>query len=122
MHRLSLAVVVLSAALAIGCDSTPTAPSTANVAGQWTGTTCDTARITSCVITVNISQEGSSLTGTWGKTASSGTLTGSVSGSVVSLVMTSTTFPGTDGMPLTLTVSGGQMFGPYGDSIIRLSR
>ena len=120
MPRLSLAAVAIAIAFATGCDSTPTAPSTANVAGRWAGTTCDTARTTSCVITVNISQEGSTLTGTWGKTALSGTLTGSVSGSVVSLVMTLSGQP--PGMPLTLTVNGDQMSGPYAESIIRLSR
>ena len=119
MHRLGLAAIALAVALTTGCNSTPTAPSNANVAGRWAGTTCDTLRATACVIIVNISQEGTSLTGTWGKTASNGTLTGSVSGRVVSLVMTS---PGTPAMPLTLRVFGDQMSGPYANSIIRLSR
>lgn len=121
MHRLGLAAIALAVALTTGCNSTPTAPSiaNANVAGRWAGTTCDTLRTTSCVILVNISQEGTSLTGTWGKTASNGTLTGSVSGRVVSLMMTS---PGSAAMPLTLRVFGDQMSGPYANSIIRLSR
>src|SRR5689334_285619 len=109
MHRLTLVAIALAVAIATGCDSTPTAPSTANVSGRWTGTTCAPARTTSCVIVVTISQEGSSLTGTWGKTASHGTLTGSVSGSTVSLVLTGEFQPAT----LTLTVNGDQMNGAY---------
>ena len=122
MRRLRRAAVAMAVALATACDSTPTAPSTANVAGRWTGTTCDTVRATSCVIVVTIAQDGSALTGTWGKTTSNGTLTGSVSGSVVSLVMLNTTFQGVAPMPLTLTVNGDQMSGSYAESIIRLSR
>lgn len=119
MHRLTLVAIGLTVMIGTSCDSTPTAPSTANVAGRWTGTTCAPARITSCVIQVTISQEGSSLTGTWGKTTTHGMLTGTVSGSTVSLVMTGEFAPFT----LTLTVRGDDMTGAYTDqSTISLTR
>ena len=119
MHSVNLATIVLAVILGTSCGSTPTAPSLANVAGRWTGTTCAPARITSCVIVVTISQEGSSLTGTWGKTASNGTLTGTVSGSTVSLVLAGEFEPAT----LTLSANGDQMSGAYtSQAMILLTR
>ena len=119
LHRPSLATAVLLVALTIGCNSSPTAPSAANVAGMWTGTTCAPARTTSCVIQVTIEQTGTSLTGTWGKTTTHGTLTGTVSGATVSLLMKGEFDPFT----LTLTVNGNQMSGSYTDqATISLTR
>lgn len=119
MRRLILAVIVLMAAPAgPGCNSTPTAPSKVNVAGRWTGTTCAPVRITSCAIEATIEQTGTSLTGTWSKTASQGRLTGSVSGATVLLYL-SIEFPMER---ISLTVSGDSMAGPYGNGTISLTR
>jgi hypothetical protein len=122
MHRVSFAAVALTVALATSCNSTPTAPSTTNVAGTWSGTTCAPNRPAACAIQFTISQEGSSVTGTYGSTTFGGTLSGTVSGSTVSLLMTPTFPPGRPAYTLSLTVIGDQMIGPYGESTISLSR
>ena len=114
--------VALTVSFATSCDSTPTAPSTANVAGIWGGTRCGTSFITSCVISLTIAQMGSSLTGTYGTTSASGTLTGTVSGSTVSLTMTPKD-PGISVWTLSLIANDDRMTGPYvNGNIINLSR
>ena len=119
MQRLTLAAVVLLGIIGMSCDSTPTSPSTTTVAGKWGGTTCAPSLTASCAFQMTISQEGPVLTGTWGKTTTHGTLTGTISGSTVSLVLAGEFAPFT----LTLTVSGNQMSGAYTDqSTISLAR
>ena len=102
MHRQNLALIALAVAVFAGCDSTPTSPSTANVAGAWEGSTCAPARTNVCTIRFDLSQSGASLSGTYGTTSDVGTITGTVSGSTVSLVMKSTAFPNTPERPLIL--------------------
>ena len=121
-RMIGMLAVALTVALATRCDSTPTAPSTANVAGIWGGTRCGTSFITSCVITMTISQTDSSLTGTYGTTTASGTLTGTVSGSTVSLTMTPKD-PQTSIWTVNLMANGDQMTGPFENgNVINLSR
>ena len=125
MHRLSLAAIVLTAMLGTSCDSTPTSPSNVNITGRWGGTTCWPNRPNVCAILFDISQSGSSLTGTWGTTGNHGTVTGTVSGSIVSLVMRSTAFPSAAERPLTLTYSAipERLSGAYTDqSTILITR
>ena len=107
----ALGVVILD----LGCSSTPIAPSTADVSGNWGGTTCPPAHYDSCVIDFAISQTGASLSGTYGTTSDHGTLTGAVSGSAVSLVLTSLALPATAcSVRVGATVSGNQMTGTLG--------
>ena len=112
MSHLSFAGAVLAAVVAFGCDSTPTAPSTPNVAGEWAGSRCAPDRGTGCAIQMTISQEGSALAGTWGTTTSRrGTLTGTIFGSTVTLFLTGEFGPAT--LTLTINKKQDQMSGPY---------
>jgi hypothetical protein len=114
--------IALTVAVATGCDSTPTAPSTANVAGMWGGTTCPPSFIDACVIELTIAQAGPSLSGTYGRTSGNGTLTGTVTGSTVSMSMTPI-YPSTASMwNVNATANGDQMTGTAGSGPITLSR
>lgn len=123
MPRLFIVAAAFTIAFAMGCNSTPTAPSIANVAGEWGGTTCPPDRPVSCAIGFTISQDGSTLAGRYGGTTYGGTLTGAVSGRIVSLELTPTyPFP-RPAYALTLTIVGDRMSGPYpGSGAISLTR
>jgi hypothetical protein len=121
MDRLPLGTVFLVVALAIGCGSSPTSPSTANVAGKWGGSRCAPALGTACAIQMTITQDGSALTGTWGTTTTSGKLTGTISGLTVTLTLTGEFAPTT--LTLTLNQKQDEMSGPYtAQSTISLTR
>jgi hypothetical protein len=118
---LAMALMVVAGA---SCDSTPTAPSTANVAGTWSGSTCPPNHIDACAIGFTISQAGTSLSGTYGTTSSHGTFTGTVTGPRVSMSMTASDPP--TAVPFTwslsATVNGDQMTGTADGRAISLSR
>jgi len=106
------ATLALAAVIALGGCSGPTTPSTASVAGTWGGTTNPPNLANAFSIGVTISQSGSSLTGTWGTTSNNGTLTGDVTGTSVSMILTSTHFPSPcPSFSVTATVNGNQMSG-----------
>jgi hypothetical protein len=103
--RLRVALVVsLFVAACTGSD--PSTPSTAWVAGTWFS---DTFVIHG--IRFTIAQSGSTLSGTWGTTTNSGTLSGNVSGSRVSMIATSTLDPKSCPFEITATLTGNQMSG-----------
>jgi hypothetical protein len=81
--------VVLSGVWVFAAACSPTAPSSpASVAGLWTGSTDPPSRAIAHYIFFRIDQSGTSLSGTYGTTAGSGTLAGEVNGSIVSLTAT----------------------------------
>lgn len=118
--------MALTVAVATGCDSTPTAPSMADVAGTWSGSTCSPpSAAIACYIGLTISQTGSTLSGTYGQAASSGRLTGNVVGSTVSMSMTVISPPTLAGgvWTVSVTVKGDQMTGTTsGDRRITATR
>jgi hypothetical protein len=111
------------ALLCAGCHSSTTAPSAPSLTGTWVGTTNDVL-VGTADFSASITQSGSTLSGTYtsgavqsndlnGKT---GTLTGSVAGSTVT-IMFSPTAPVPNGVSCpfsaTVTVSGNQMTGTF---------
>src|SRR5688572_31853234 len=76
-----MAAIGLASVVSSGCgSSSPTVPTTASLRGEWGGTTCAPSYINSCVIVLRLDQSGTALSGTWGRTAGNGPLTGTVSG------------------------------------------
>ena len=116
MGRVRFAGCLLAIALAFGCeDSSPTAPSTANVAGIWSGTLCAPDRYVSCMVRVTLEQDGTSLTGTWsGAAGPRGPVTGTVSGQRVNLVL--------GRQVAMLTLKRDTLSGRYGNSNASLTR
>jgi len=105
-----------------GCGSTsPTSPTTAGLQGEWSGSTCAPSNIVSCSIVLRLDQAGTTLSGTWGRTASNGTLSGTVSGRAVVLDLA---LPGksTAVSTMTLSVQGDVMAGSSGTGTVRLTR
>lgn len=109
--RVALITVSLVAAISCG-SSSPSSPSTPSLTGTWVAT----GFFPGTAATVQLAQSGSSLTGTWVSTQGgpSGTLSGSVNGSSVSMTFTvppptDCTFP----ISVTATVNGNQMTGTY---------
>jgi hypothetical protein len=87
--RIRTAVVLSGVWVFAAACSSPTAPSSpASVAGLWTGSTDPPSRAIAHYIFFRIDQSGTSLSGTYGTTAGSGTLAGEVNGSIVSLTAT----------------------------------
>jgi hypothetical protein len=85
-------LVVVSLVAAASCSS-PSSPSTPTLTGSWSGTELDAFE--SATLQATITQSGSSLTGTWSVTntygdSSSGTLSGVVDGSNVTMKLQST--------------------------------
>ena len=112
--RVALILALLVAAVNCGGSSSPSSPSTPSLMGTWVATGFFPGTATTA--TVQLAQSGSSLTGTWIGTSSgpSGTLSGSVNGSSVSMTFTvppptDCTFP----ISVTATVNGNQMTGTY---------
>jgi hypothetical protein len=92
--RLRVVLVILSLAATVNCGgSSPSAPSTPSLTGTWVGTETDTVAGTG-VLQSTVSQSGSTLSGTYSLTfpnpifSNSGTLTGTVNGSNVSMTAT----------------------------------
>jgi hypothetical protein len=109
--HLRTALIVAFLFAGTGCSS-PTTPSTASVAGGWFGTTNPPSLADAFAISLTISQSGSSLTGTWGTTSNSGTLSGDVNGTSVSMILGSPHLPSTcPSFTVMATVNGNQMSG-----------
>ena len=121
--RSSILCVVLGLMiLAAGCDgSSPTQPSSAEVRGEWGGTTCAPNRPVSCAMVLRIDQVESTLSGTWARTTNGGGLTGTVSGTSVILELASSINPN-ESSTMTLTLNGDLMTGSYGMGAVSLSR
>lgn len=113
---LAVAIVVAS----VSCGGSPTTPSAPLLTGTWTGPGFFTAG----TLTLHLTQSGSSLTGPWTEIqvidgvnygGPSGTVSGTVSGSSVSMTFLlgeetpDCTFP----ISATATVSANQMIGTY---------
>jgi hypothetical protein len=123
LHRAVAALAIaLMAVVAASCHATPTGPSAAGVAGNWAGSTCPPNYADACSIWLTISQEGRSLSGTYGTTSSSGALTGAITGSVVSLSMTPSYPPNASTSSIAATVKGNQMTGTINGRPVSLSR
>src|SRR5690242_19922822 len=77
------ALLIVAFIASIGCGSSPTTPSSADVSGTWGG--FDSAR--SSEITMSLAQNGTGLNGTWSVSSPGhgGTLSGSKNGANVSL-------------------------------------
>jgi hypothetical protein len=113
-----VAAIVTAAAVATSCDSTPTAPSVADVAGTWNGSECNPpTRAIACYLDLTISQTGSTLSGRYVTAAHLGTVTGNVVGTTVSMSMLATNPPFAAGTTWSanVTVRGDEMAGTRGD-------
>ncbi len=120
LRVLSIALCLVAAGLAASsCGSTATSPSstTANLAGTWTGTLTDGISGTGNLKMV-MTQSGISLTGTWEALYSvaaknqTGSLTGTVSGSSVSLMLKPSSASTCQGK-IIATASGSSFSGMY---------
>ena len=118
-RRLVLCVCVIGAVAFSACDGhSPTSPSSTTVTGTWTGSIASTLS-GPATARVTLAQSGSSITGTWFVTsdidpsaANSGTLSGTIAGSALSLTLTPSD-PRTCPFDLTATVSGNRLVGTY---------
>jgi hypothetical protein len=108
--------VALAALLFSGAAcSTTASPSPIDVSGKWSGSTCQTADVLPvCAFSLDLSQGGSSLVGTWSMSNDRGQLTGSVSGSHVSISMNGTLNPACPVTLLSADVNGSRMTGMLG--------
>lgn len=93
--RIRLAVVSALLIAAVGCDTSPTSPSRPSLTGTWVGggffqscigATCQPTG----TLTLQLTQSGSTLTGTWTSTqmlgaGPGGTMSGSMNGASVSM-------------------------------------
>jgi len=112
------AIVTTAAAVATSCESTPTAPSVADVAGTSNGSVCTPpTRAIACYLDLTISQTGSTLSGRYVTAASLGTVTGNVVGTTVSMSMLATNPPFAAGTTWSadVTVRGDEMAGTGSD-------
>jgi hypothetical protein len=111
-----LVLAACGASAACGSSSSPTGPSTHSVNGTWSGSITSNLAVGSGPATVTLSQSGNRLSGTWsviGPTSpDSGSLTGSVDGSAVSVTL-SPSVPTGCPYTATMTVSGNSMTGTY---------
>ena len=109
--------VMVAAGMGAGvtsCDSTPAAPSVADVAGTWNGSECDPpSRAIACYLDLTISQTGSTLSGRYVTAVHLGTVTGNVVGTTVSMSMLATNPPFAAGTTwsVNVTVRGDEMAG-----------
>jgi hypothetical protein len=131
--RLALISALIVATVGCGKSSSPASPSPPSLTGTWVGpgffkSCVDTTCQPTGTSTFQLTQSGSSLTGPWTSTQSipppigggetipgpSGTLTGSVNGSGVSITLAEKSGP-TCPFPIvvTATVSASQMTGSY---------
>lgn len=103
---------------ACGGSNSSIAPTqaTTNVSGTWIGT--GRSRVTASTFSARVvfAQSGSSLSGNWSATdataSNSGSLSGSIAGASLSIVLTPSD-PRTCGFTVTTTASGPQMNGDY---------
>jgi hypothetical protein len=110
--------VVLSGlwVFAAACSSLTAPSSPASVAGLWSGSTNPPHRAIAFAIFFRIEQSGTSLSGTWGTTAGSGTLAGEVNGSIVSLTATKLS-PQNQRCPSTFSVKAKVMLNRMGGTM-----
>jgi hypothetical protein len=121
MHGRAFLIVLVFMILSVGCGSSPTQPTSANIRGEWGGTTCAPHRPAACAVVLRIEQDGAALSGTWGRTTGGGTLAGTISGRSVLLELASSTTPN-QSSTMTLTLIGPLMTGSYGTGSVRLLR
>ena len=111
-----LTLVACGASAACKGSSSPNGPSTSSVSGTWTGSITSNQAAGSGPARVTLSQTGNNLSGTWSVTGpnspDSGSLTGSINGSGVSLTL-SPSVPTNCPYTVTATVSGNSMNGTY---------
>lgn len=111
-----LTLVACGASAACSGLSKLTGPSTASVSGTWSGTITSNQVAGNGAARVTISQTDDKLSGTWNTTGpnspDSGSLTGFVDGSAVSMTL-SPSVPTSCTSTATVTVSGNSMTGTY---------
>ena len=111
-----VALALIVSACSGDSPTSPTGSSTASVQGTWSGTITNSEYGGRGPARVTVSQTGSSLSGTWYAMgpygADSGSLTGSVSGSAVSITL-SPSDPTNCPTKVTAIVSGTSMSGTY---------
>lgn len=124
MARFGVPFVIAMLIAAVACHHSSTSPSTPSLAGTWVGITND-ALVGNADFTATISQDGSSLSGTWASSAveandengKNGMLSGIVSGSSVSLTCTPTPPPTPNPVScpfvVTATVSENHLAGTF---------
>jgi hypothetical protein len=111
-----LTLVACGASAACSGLRSPFGPSTPSVSGTWSGTITSNQVAGSGPARVTISQTDNNLSGSWSVTGpngpDSGSLTGSVDGSAVSMTL-SPSVPTSCPYTATATVSGNSMTGTY---------
>lgn len=112
MNRALIVTVFLFVAACGGGATAPSAPSTASIAGTWSGTVTSNIEAGAFPTRVTLAQTGSNLSGTWSSGANSGSLTGALNGSGVSMTMEPSD-PRTCPFRMTATVAGSRMTGTY---------
>ena len=119
-RRFRAVLIILSLVATVNCgSSSPSSPSTPSLTGTWVGTEIDTVAGTGAAQSI-ITQSGSALSGTYSLTftnpifSNSGSLSGSVNGSTVSLTATPSNpliCPAAD--TATLNAAATQLTGTY---------
>ena len=117
-RRVRAAVLIGLCLVAAQCNSAPSSPSDVFLSGVWTGTLQDSVS-SQVTASLTITQVGSSFTGTWSVDATSfagaaplGSLSGTVSGSNVSIFLRSSD-PPTCLFDVTARATGNTMAGTY---------
>jgi hypothetical protein len=103
--------------LTVACGgSAPAAPSPASFSGTWNGTITSSLATASAPATLTLSQDGSSLSGTWNLVGPDGAATGSLTGGAIGSLLAMTLSPSVQTQcPYTVnaTVSNDRMTGVY---------
>jgi hypothetical protein len=123
MCKLAFVLAIgLATVISSGCGSdSPTAPTTTDLRGEWSGTICAPSRIVSCAIVLRLDQSGTAISGSWDSTTNGGPVTGTVSGRAVRLDLANPINP-TAQETMTLNVRGEVMTGTYGRNDVWLTR